>query len=65
MGKWSVVGRLVTGGSMDLIKPHWAVDILHERYGNKQALISFQIDDLVKLPKVAYMVDIYEMNSLY
>ena len=35
-----------------------AVDILHERYGNKQILISSQMDVLVKLPRVASMNDI-------
>ena len=35
-----------------------AFDILHERYGNKQILISSQMDVLVKLPRVASMNDI-------
>ena len=34
------------------------VDILHERYGNKQILISSQMDVLVKLARVASMNDI-------
>ena len=35
-----------------------AFDILHERYGKKQILISSQMDVLVKLPRVASMNDI-------
>ena len=35
-----------------------AVDILHDRYGNKQILISSQMDVLVKLQRVASMSDI-------
>ena len=41
-----------------------AVDILHERYGNKEILISSQMDVLVKLPKVASMIDIPNLRKI-
>ena len=41
-----------------------AVDILHERCGNKQILISSQMDDLVKLPRVASMNDITTLQKI-
>ena len=41
-----------------------AVDILHERYGNKQTLISSQMDNLVKLPRLASMIDIPNLQKL-
>ena len=41
-----------------------AVDILHERYGNKEILISSQMDVLVKLPKVASMIDIPHLRKI-
>ena len=41
-----------------------AVDILHERYGNKEILISSQMDVLVKLPKVASMIDIPHLQKI-
>ena len=40
------------------------VDILHERYGNKQILISSQMDVLVKLPRVASMSDIPNLQKI-
>ena len=45
-----------------------AVDILHERYGNKKISISSQIDGLVKSPRAASLSDIpnlrKKLNSL-
>ena len=41
-----------------------AVDILHERYGNKQILTSSQMDVLVKLPRVASMSDIPNFRKI-
>ena len=41
-----------------------AVDILHERYGNKEILISSQMDVLVKLQKVASMIDIPNLRKI-
>ena len=42
-----------------------AVDILHDRYGNKQILISSQMDVLVKLPRVASMSDIPNLRKIF
>ena len=41
-----------------------AIEILHERYGNKQILISSQMDVLVKLPRVTSMNDIYTLRKI-
>ena len=41
-----------------------AADILHERYGKKQILISCQMDVLVKLPRVASMSDIPNIRNM-
>ena len=41
-----------------------AVDILHKRYGNKQILISSQMDNLVKLPRLASMTDIPNLRKI-
>ena len=41
-----------------------AVDILHKGYGNKQILISSQMDNLVKLPRLASMIDIPNLRKI-
>ena len=41
-----------------------AVDILNKIYGNKQILISSQMDNLVKLPRLASMIDIPNLQKL-
>ena len=41
-----------------------AVDILHERYGNKQILISSQMDVLVKLATLASLSDIPNLRKM-
>ena len=41
-----------------------AVDILHEKYGNKQILISSQMDILVKLLRVASMSDMPNLRKI-
>ena len=42
-----------------------AVEILKERYGNKQVLISSYMDVFVKLPKADNMKDIDKLRKIY
>ena len=42
-----------------------AVEILKERYGNKQVLISSYMDVFVKLPKADNMKDIDKLRQIY
>ena len=41
------------------------VDLLHERYGNKQVIISSDIESLLKLPRVTFVLDIKRVRMVY
>ena len=55
-----------TTGALTLSSENYAraVDILHERYRNKQILISSQMDNLIKLPIVASMSGIPNLRKI-
>ena len=42
-----------------------AVDLLHERYGNKQVIISSHMESLLKLPRVNFASDIKRVRMVY
>ena len=42
-----------------------AVDLLHERYGNKQVIISSDMESLLKLPRVNFVSDIKRVRMVY
>ena len=58
-------GECIKGLSLALANYQKAVEILKERYGNKQILISSYMDVLVKLPKDDNMKDIDKLRKIY
>ena len=58
-------GECIKGLSLTSASYQKAVEILKERYGNKQILISSYMDVLVKLPKADNMKDIDKLRKIY
>ena len=59
------VNECIKGLSLTSTNYPKAIDILKERYGNKQILISSYMDVLVKLPKAENMKDIEKLRKIY
>ena len=58
-------GECIKGLSLTSANYEKAVEILKERYGNKQILISSYMDVLMKLPKSNDMKDINKLRKIY
>ena len=58
-------GECINGLSLTSANYQKAVEILKERYENKQILISSYMDVLVKLPKVDNLKDIDKLRKIY
>ena len=57
-------GECIKGLSLTSANYQKAVEILNERYGNKQILISSYMDVIVKLPKADNMKDIDKLRKI-
>ena len=55
----------INGLSLNAINYKGAIEILHERYGNKQELISAHIQKLEKLPRFKSSNDINGLRKMY
>ena len=58
---------VATIAGLSLTKDNYkvAVDLLRQRYGNKQVIISSHIESLLKLPRVNFVSDIKRVRMVY
>ena len=55
----------INGFSLTSENYHEAVKLLKERYGNKQVVISSQMDSLLKLPEATSMGEVKKLRNIY
>ena len=55
----------INGLSLNATNYKEAIDILHQRYGNKQVLISAHMQKLEKLPRIKSSNDINGLRKMY